>query len=120
MEEYDQLLYLDADTLIRQPFPEIWNFPVPLAAGRDVRKGFGWLPTFNAGVLLLKPNRRVLQHMLELAPTHYYETTYAEQGLLNGTTRATTTVVCELTFFSQHTGPKPSRISLGRITARSK
>ncbi|EJU03272.1 nucleotide-diphospho-sugar transferase [Dacryopinax primogenitus] len=82
MEEFDQIFYLDADMLVVRPFPEIWSFPVPLAAARDVRKGFGWLPTINAGTLLLKPNRKLVEHMMEIAPTLRYNAVFAEQGLL--------------------------------------
>ncbi|KAG8888646.1 hypothetical protein FRB98_007207 [Tulasnella sp. 332] len=82
-EEFEQIFYLDADTLVHRPFQEIWSYPVALAAVRDVRMGHGWLPSINAGTLLLKPNRRVLQHMLEVAPIFKYDTVFAEQGLLN-------------------------------------
>lgn len=39
LEEYEQIFYMDADMLVVKPFPEIWSFPVPLAATRDVRMG---------------------------------------------------------------------------------
>lgn len=84
LEEFDQVFYMDADTLVHRPFHEIWSYPVPLAAARDVRMGHGWLPSINAGTLLLKPNKRVLEHMLEIAPIYKYNTVFAEQGLLNG------------------------------------
>ncbi|KAG8985515.1 hypothetical protein FRB94_004877 [Tulasnella sp. JGI-2019a] len=83
LEEFEQIFYLDADTLVHRPFPEIWAYPVALAAARDVRMGHGWLDSINAGTLLLKPNRRVLKHMLEIAPIFKYNTVFAEQGLLN-------------------------------------
>lgn len=47
------------------------------------RAGSGWLPTINAGSLLLKPNKKLLAHMLELAPTFRYNAVFAEQALLN-------------------------------------
>ncbi|KAG8844016.1 hypothetical protein FRB91_002918 [Serendipita sp. 411] len=82
LEQFEQIFYMDADMLVIKPFPEIWSFPVPLAATRDVRMGYGWLPTINAGSLLLKPNVRLLNHMLEIAPKFRYNTVFAEQGLL--------------------------------------
>jgi len=82
LEEFDQVFYLDADMLVIKPFTEVWSFPVPLAAARDVRKGFGWLPTINAGSLLLKPNKRLFEHMMEIAPKFKYNAVFAEQGLL--------------------------------------
>lgn len=83
LDDYDMIFYLDADMMVVRPFSEIWSFPVPLAATRDVRMGYGWLPSINAGSLLLKPNRRLLSHMLEIAPTYKYNYVFAEQGLLN-------------------------------------
>ncbi|KZV97189.1 nucleotide-diphospho-sugar transferase [Exidia glandulosa HHB12029] len=81
--EFDAVFYMDADMLVFRPFPEIWDFPSPFAASRDVRMGSGWLPTINAGSLLLKPNKRLLKHMLEIAPTFKYNIVFAEQALLN-------------------------------------
>lgn len=98
------MLYLDADTLVHQPFPEIWLCesktaqtlrelsqthlslidPTPFAACRDIRQGHGWLPNVNGGVLLLKPNRALLAHMLSIAPKFRYNANTAEQGLLDG------------------------------------
>lgn len=40
LEEYEQIFYMDADMMVVRPFPEIWSFPVPLAATRDVRMGW--------------------------------------------------------------------------------
>ncbi|EJD40171.1 nucleotide-diphospho-sugar transferase [Auricularia subglabra TFB-10046 SS5] len=82
-DEFDAIVHLDADMLVVRPFKEIWQFPVPLAAARDVRMGFGWLPTINSGTLLLKPNRRLVKHMLEIAPTFRYDVIFAEQALLD-------------------------------------
>jgi len=36
--EFEQIFYMDADTLAYRAFPEIWSFPVASAASRDVRK----------------------------------------------------------------------------------
>ncbi|KAG8822699.1 hypothetical protein FRC17_009487 [Serendipita sp. 399] len=85
LEEYDQIFYIDADALVVKSFPEIWSFPAPFAACRDIRIGTDtvWLSTINAGTLLLKPNRRLLAHMLEAAPFIEYEHWFAEQALLN-------------------------------------
>ncbi|KAG9027295.1 hypothetical protein FRB95_007925 [Tulasnella sp. JGI-2019a] len=83
LEEFEQVFYMDADTLVLRPFPEIWLYPVPLAACRDVRKVQGWLKNINGGILLLKPNRRLMQHMLEIAPVYEYNEMTAEQGLLD-------------------------------------
>ncbi|KAG8809791.1 hypothetical protein FRC17_009792 [Serendipita sp. 399] len=83
MDQFDQIFYIDADALVIQPFPEIWSFPTPFAAARDVRQGHGWLTTINAGTFLLKPNRRLLSNMLEVAPYLKYKSKFAEQALLN-------------------------------------
>ncbi|KAG8826795.1 hypothetical protein FRC17_008098 [Serendipita sp. 399] len=83
LEQFDQVFYMDADMIVVKPFPEIWSFPVPFAATRDVRMGYGWLPTINCGSLLLKPSVSLLNHMLEIALSFKYNTVFAEQGLLN-------------------------------------
>lgn len=46
--------------------------------------GYGWLPTINGGSLLLKPNKALLSHMLEISPIFKYDTVFAEQSLLQG------------------------------------
>ncbi|KAG8777399.1 hypothetical protein FRC15_011373, partial [Serendipita sp. 397] len=85
LDQFDQVFYIDADALVVKSFPEIWSFPAPFAACRDIRIGTDsiWLPTINAGTLLLKPNRYLFAHMLEAAPFMKYENWFAEQGLLN-------------------------------------
>ncbi|KAG8772480.1 hypothetical protein FRC16_005662 [Serendipita sp. 398] len=85
LEKFEQVFYIDADALVVKPFPEIWSFPAPFAASRDVRIGSYnmWLPTINAGTFLIKPNHRVLDDMLKVAPSLDYEHYYAEQALLN-------------------------------------
>ncbi|KAG8843092.1 hypothetical protein FRC20_004067 [Serendipita sp. 405] len=85
LEKFDQIFYIDADALVVKPFPEIWSFPVPFAASRDVRaNAVGiWLPTINAGTFLAKPNRRLLENMLEVAPLLDYDSWFAEQALLD-------------------------------------
>ncbi|KAG8834382.1 hypothetical protein FRB91_001961 [Serendipita sp. 411] len=85
LDHFDQIFYIDSDALVVKSFPEIWSFPAPFAACRDIRIGTDtiWLPTINAGTLLAKPNRRLLEHMLKAAPGMVYEHWFAEQGLLN-------------------------------------
>jgi hypothetical protein len=73
------LFYMDTDMLVVKPFTEIWDHSVPFAAVGDVRMrqcrpvqrvieyfsshpsllGAGWIETFDAGALLLRPH---LQH----------------------------------------------------------
>lgn len=70
-----------------------WVGSVPTSEGSTLNRsvGYGWLPTINAGSLLLKPNKAMLSHMLEIAPIFKYNTVFAEQGLLNG--RLTTMMI---------------------------
>jgi glycogenin glucosyltransferase len=66
------------------PSPEIWPFPVPLAAARDVPHGFGWLPTINAGTLLFQPKGGAFEDMMRKAGALRNGTVFAELRLLEG------------------------------------
>ncbi|KDQ34093.1 glycosyltransferase family 8 protein [Pleurotus ostreatus PC15] len=82
----ERLVYLDADTLVRQNFDELFHLPFDFAAVPDVYgpgdvRGFSL--TFNAGVLAIRPSSTVLQDMKEKTETARYPALQAEQSFLN-------------------------------------
>ncbi|OCH95067.1 nucleotide-diphospho-sugar transferase [Obba rivulosa] len=77
-------VYLDADTLVRRGFDELFRLPYAFAAVPDVfvnHKGFSLM--FNAGVLLVRPDKRVFEDMLAKVETTSFPPKDAEQAFLN-------------------------------------
>lgn len=80
----ESLVYLDADTLVVRNFDELFSLPYSFAAAPDVWEDRrGMTLEFNAGVLYLKPNSSVFQHMLDVLPITRFPAQYAEQAFLN-------------------------------------
>ncbi|KAJ7284176.1 glycosyltransferase family 8 protein [Mycena rebaudengoi] len=82
----DSAVYLDADTLVRRNFDELFESPFAFAAVPDVYgagdpRGFSL--TFNAGVLAFKPSSRVLEGMLSMLEVAVFPLEQAEQAFLN-------------------------------------
>ncbi|KAL4260145.1 Nucleotide-diphospho-sugar transferase [Pleurotus pulmonarius] len=82
----ERLVYLDADTLVRRNFDELFHLPFDFAAVPDVYgpgdvRGFSL--TFNAGVLAIRPSSTVLQDMKAKTETARYPAVQAEQSFLN-------------------------------------
>jgi len=80
------LVYLDADTLVRRNFDELFHTPFNFAAVQDVYgegdpRGFS--VTFNAGVLVLRPSTAVFEDMKKKIQTAEYPLQQAEQAFLN-------------------------------------
>lgn len=82
----ESLVYLDADTLVRRNFDELFALPYNFAAVPDVfidRNEVGWLVDFNAGVLFLRPSTEVFETMLTTIGSAQYPAAMAEQAYLN-------------------------------------
>jgi len=78
------IVYLDADTLVRRNFDELFDIPFVFAASSDVyldNRGFSI--GFNAGVLAIKPDSKVFDDMLTKIYRDDYKHNEAEQGFLN-------------------------------------
>lgn len=74
-------VYLDADTLVRSNFDELFTLPFGLAVVPDVwedKRGFTTM--FNAGVLSFRPNSTVLRQMMSVLEDAKYDFTDAEQS----------------------------------------
>ena len=77
-------VYLDADTIVRGNFDEIWNLPFEFGAVPDVYVDKpGFTPGFNAGVLLFHPSTKVFEDMVSKLETTKFRLKDAEQSYLN-------------------------------------
>ena len=78
------IVYLDADTLVKRSFDELFDIPFVISASSDVYlDGRGFTLGFNAGVMAIKPDSRVYHDMLTRINGSDYRHTDAEQGFLN-------------------------------------
>lgn len=78
------LVYLDADTLVLRNFEELFELGFSFAAVPNVYGGRrGFIISFNAGVLAIKPSTEVFQDMRRNIATARYPPTEAEQAFLN-------------------------------------
>lgn len=78
------LVYLDADTLVKHNFDEMFTLPWNFAAVPDVFLDHrGFVLGFNAGVLFLHPNTTTFNHMISQLSTASYNPADAEQSFLN-------------------------------------
>ena len=78
------IVYLDADTLVKRNFDELFDIPFVFAASLDVyldNRGFGI--GFNAGVLAIKPDSKVFNDMMTKVSRKDYKHDEAEKGFLN-------------------------------------
>ena len=65
LEDYDAVVYVDVDAVVCENVDDLFDLDVDLAAAPDV-----FPPDyFNAGVLVIKPDRKVYDRLLALAPT---------------------------------------------------
>lgn len=79
-------VYLDADTLVRQNFDELFDSPYDFAAVPDVYEPSdhrGFTISFNAGVIAFRTSTEVLNEMKRKLETAVYPPSEAEQAFLN-------------------------------------
>jgi alpha-N-acetylglucosamine transferase len=77
-------VYLDADTLVRKNFDELFELPFIFAATPDAftdERGFAL--NFNAGIMAFKPDSKVFADMLSKVESAHYDRIAAEQSYLN-------------------------------------
>ncbi|KAJ6573448.1 glycosyltransferase family 8 protein [Mycena vulgaris] len=82
----ESAVYLDADTLVRRNFDELFDSPFNFAAVPDVWGGGdprGFSLSFNAGVLAYRPSSTVFADMRKKMEIAEYPLGQAEQGFLN-------------------------------------
>ena len=77
-------VYLDADTIVRRNFDEIWNLPFEFGAVPDIFVGDpGFTPGFNAGILFFHPSTEIFKDMTSKLETTRFRLKDAEQSYLN-------------------------------------
>lgn len=77
-------VYLDADTLVKQNFDELFELPFVFAAVPDVfTDDRGFSVNFNAGVMAFKPDSDVFADMLSKVESAHFDRIAAEQSYLN-------------------------------------
>jgi hypothetical protein len=76
-------VYLDADTLAKNNFDELFDIPFEFAAVPDAYPENGFTLGFNAGVMVLKPNTTVFEDMMSKVEGAKYKLKEAEQAYLN-------------------------------------
>lgn len=90
MTEYDGILYLDSDTLVLGDLNELFTGAVPEM--RRNGKRVGWVRDqggvkasnfFNAGVLLVRPERLLFDELIDFLHHGAYKPEFSEQGMLN-------------------------------------
>jgi len=78
------IVYLDADTLVKRNFDELFDIPFVFSASPDVyTSNQGFTISFNSGVLAVKPNSTVFDDMLTKIYRDDYWHGEADQGFLN-------------------------------------
>lgn len=78
------LVYLDADTLVRRNFDELFTLPFNFAAVPDVYTDHnGFILNFNAGVLFIRPSTTVFNQMVSKIQHADFPLLEAEQSYLN-------------------------------------
>ena len=77
-------VYLDADTIVRRNFDELWNLPFEFGAVPDIWIGNpGFTAGFNAGILFFHPSTRIFEDMVSKLETTDFRLKDAEQSYLN-------------------------------------
>jgi len=84
LDKYDQIIYLDADTLPLNNLDHLFDKYESLPATEIVASpDIGWPDIFNSGVLILKPSKPVFDKLIEHSETQDASFDGADQGLLN-------------------------------------
>ena len=78
-----RVVYLDADTLVRRNFDELFDLPFPFAAVPDVYGNSGFKLHFNAAVLALHTNNSTFERMCARIADARFNPFEAEQAFLN-------------------------------------
>jgi len=77
-------VYLDADTIVRRNFDEIWDLPFEFGAVPDIWVDDpGFTVGFNAGILFFRPSTEIFKDMLSKLETTDFRLKDAEQSYLN-------------------------------------
>ncbi|KAE9976607.1 hypothetical protein BLS_001995 [Venturia inaequalis] len=82
-EEYDKIVFLDADTIVKGSIEELFTMPGDFAAAPDVWWNVPHDPRFNSGVMVFRPRRWLFDNMVEkLANPEYHDPEESDQAFL--------------------------------------
>lgn len=84
LDKYDQIIYLDADTLPLKNLDHLFDkfeslAPTEIVASPDI----GWPDIFNSGMFVMKPSKSVFEKLVAHSETQDASFDGADQGLLN-------------------------------------
>lgn len=91
-QEFDKIIYLDADTIVIKNIDHLFDLNCVFAAGSKFSTTYvhgratsaEWLPSlFNAGVLVIKPDKKTYEELLLYKDTVETPDDPSDQGLLN-------------------------------------
>jgi hypothetical protein len=81
--EYEKILYMDADTVVKGPFGELFAMPGQFAAAPDVWFDIAIDSRFNSGVMVFHPSRELFFDMLDkIKDRRYHDPTQGDQDFL--------------------------------------
>lgn len=82
-EEYDKIIFMDADTLVKGSIEDLFTMPGDFAAAPDVWFDIPHDPRFNSGVMVFKPRKWLFNNMIEkLGDPKYHDPTESDQAFL--------------------------------------
>lgn len=81
--EYEKIVYIDADAIVKGPFGELFSMPGQFAAAPDVWFDIAIDSRFNSGVMVFQPSREVFFDMLgKIKERQYHDPTQGDQDFL--------------------------------------
>jgi hypothetical protein len=82
-DEYDKIVFMDADTLVKGSIEDLFTMPGDFAAAPDVWFDIPHDPRFNSGVMVFKPRKWLFENMVEkLGDPEYHDPTEGDQAFL--------------------------------------
>lgn len=82
-EEYDKIVFLDADTIVKGSIEDLFTMPGEFAAAPDVWHDIPHDPRFNSGVMVFRPRKWLFNNMMEkLANSKYHDPAESDQAFL--------------------------------------
>lgn len=81
LEEYEKIVYIDADCIVLENIDYLFDYP-GVSARRDKSKLLNW-EGINAGVMVIKPSRRLFKDMLLYINSPEYPATCSDQAFLS-------------------------------------
>ena len=81
--EYDKIVFMDADTVVKGPFGELFAMPGDFAAAPDVWFDIQIDSRFNSGVMVFHPSKELFADMIDkIKDPLYHDPTQGDQDFL--------------------------------------